>query len=189
MVWGSSGVRPLYDDAIAHASAFTRDCVPGFDDAGGQAPAFSVFGGKIRTYSRLAEHAIENIMHHFPGLRKAWTGHAVRPGDAVPEAELGAFPGQFLRQAPFLPAETVRRLAQASGTEARALVGGSSALAGLGEAFNGGLTAAEVDCLDRAEWARTAEDVLWRRSKLVLRTTPEGAVRRAASVAPKAEAP
>ena len=181
-------MRPLYDDAAANASAVTRDCVPDFDDAGGQAPAFSVLGGKIRTYSRHPEHAIENIMHHFPGLRNVWSGHAVRSGDAVPEAELGAFPAQFLREAPFLLAETVRRLAQACGTEARALVGGSSALADLGEAFNGGLTAAEVDCLDRAEWARTAEDILWRRSKLVLRTTPEGAERRAASVAQKTEA-
>lgn len=163
--------------------------MPDFDDAGGQAPALSVLGGEIRTYSRLAGHAIGKFMHHFSVLRKAWTGHAVRPGDAVQEADFEGFPAQFLREAPFLLAETVRRLAQASGTEARALVGGSSALAGLCEAFNGGLTAAEVDCLDRAEWARTAQDVLWRRSKLVLRTTPEGAVRRAASVAPKAEAP
>ena len=188
MVWSSSGVRPLYDDAAANASAVTRDYVPDFDDAGGQAPALSVFGGRIRTYTRLAEHAIEKFMHHFPVLRNVWSGHAIRPGDAVPEAELEAFPAQFLREAPFLLAETLRSLAQASGTEARALVGGSSALADLGEAFNGGLTAAEVDCLDRAEWARTAEDVLWRRSKLVLRTTPEGAVRRAASVSSKAEA-
>jgi glycerol-3-phosphate dehydrogenase len=131
MVWSSSGVRPLFDDVAVNASAITRDYVPGFDDAGGQAPALSVFGGKIRTYSRLAEHAIETFMHHLPGLRKAWTGHTVRPGDAVPEANFEAFPAQFLREAPFLPAETVRRLAQASGTEARALVGGSSALAAL----------------------------------------------------------
>jgi len=188
MVWSYSGVRPLYDDAAANASAVTRDYVPDFDDAGGHAPAHSVFGGKIRTYSRLAEHANENIMHHSPGVRKAWTGHAVRPGDAVPEADFEAFPAQFLRETPFLPAETARRRAQAYGTEARELVGGSSTLADLGEAFNGNLTAAEVNCLDRAEWARTAEDTLWRRSKLVLRTTPEGAERRAASVAQKTEA-
>lgn len=131
MVWSSTGARPLFDDAAAKASAVTRDCVPDFDDADGQAPAFSVFGGKIRTYSRHAEHAIEKFMHHFPGLRKAWTGHAVRPGDAVPEAELEAFPAQFLHEAPFLPAETARRPAQAYGTEARALFGGSSALAAL----------------------------------------------------------
>jgi len=155
MVWGSSGVRPLYDDAIAHASAFTRDCVPGFDDAGGQAPAFSVFGGKIRTYSRLAEHAIENIMHHFPGLRKAWTGHAVRPGDASQRQSSGPSQGSSsvrLRSSRPRPCGAWRR--PLGPKHARSLVA----------------------------------PALSRRSKLGLRTTPEGAERRAASVAPKAEA-
>ena len=77
VVWSYSGVRPLYDDAAANASAVTRDYVLDVDDAGGQAPALSVFGGKITTYRRLAEHAIEKIAAYFPNLEPAWTGAGV----------------------------------------------------------------------------------------------------------------
>jgi glycerol-3-phosphate dehydrogenase len=188
VVWSYSGVRPLYDDAAANASAVTRDYVLDLDDAGGQAPALSVFGGKITTYRRLAEHAIEKIAPHFPGLKKAWTGDAVLPGGAMPDADFEAFLARFSREAPFLPAETARRLARAYGTEARTIVAGARSLADLGEAFDGGLTTAEVDYLVRAEWVRTAEDILWRRSKLGLRTGPESAARLAAYVARRAEA-
>ncbi|KQP33685.1 glycerol-3-phosphate dehydrogenase [Methylobacterium sp. Leaf104] len=188
VVWSYSGVRPLYDDAAANASAVTRDYVLDLDEAGGEAPALSVFGGKITTYRRLAEHAIEKIAPHFPGLKKAWTGYAVLPGGAMPDADFETFLAQFSRDAPFLPAETARRLARAYGTEARTIVGGARRLADLGEAFDGGLTAAEVDYLVRAEWVRTAEDILWRRSKLGLRTSPESAARLAAYVTRKADA-
>ncbi|MFK5598320.1 glycerol-3-phosphate dehydrogenase [Methylobacterium sp. HMF5984] len=188
VVWSYSGVRPLYDDDAANASAVTRDYVLDVDDAGGQAPALSVFGGKITTYRRLAEHAIEKIASHFPGLKPAWTGEATLPGGAMPEADFDAFLAAFVREAPFLPAETARRLARAYGTEARAIVKGARSLADLGEAFEGGLSAAEVDYLVRSEWVRTAEDILWRRSKLGLRTSPDGAARLAAYLTRKAEA-
>ena len=188
VVWSYSGVRPLYDDAAANASAVTRDYVLDVDDAGGQAPALSVFGGKITTYRRLAEHAIEKIAAYFPHLEPAWTGAATLPGGAMPEADFDAFLKAFAREAPFLPAETAKRLARAYGTEARTIVAGAQSLADLGEAFDGGLSAAEVDYLVRTEWVRTAEDILWRRSKLGLRTGPEGAARLSAYLTRKAEA-
>lgn len=177
VVWSYSGVRPLYDDAAANASAVTRDYVLDLDDAGDRPPALSVFGGKITTYRRLAEHAIEKIAPHFPGLKPAWTADEVLPGGAMPEADFDAFLAEFAHEAPFLAAATARRLARAYGTEARTILKGARSLADLGEAFDGGLTAAEVDYLVQREWARTGADILWRRSKLGLRTAPESAAR------------
>lgn len=183
VVWSYAGVRPLYDDAAADASAVTRDYVLTLDAASGRPPALSVFGGKITTYRRLAEHAIAKIAPHFPRLGPAWTGDAPLPGGAMLGADFDAFLAELTRDAPFLSPETVRRLARAYGTEARTILAGARSLADLGEAFDGGLTAAEVDYLIRAEWARTADDILWRRSKLGLRTAPESATRLAAYLA------
>ncbi|KQP91897.1 glycerol-3-phosphate dehydrogenase [Methylobacterium sp. Leaf117] len=188
VVWSYSGVRPLYDDAAANASAVTRDYVLDLDDSGGQAPALSVFGGKITTYRRLAEHAIEKIAPHFPNLKRPWTGDAILPGGGMPEADFDTFLAAFSREAPFLPTETAKRLARAYGTEARSIVKGARSLADLGEAFDGGLTAAEVDYLVRVEWVRTTEDILWRRSKLGLRTGPDSAARLTAYLSRRAEA-
>ena len=188
VVWSYSGVRPLYDDAAANASAVTRDYVLDLDAAGGALPALSVFGGKITTYRRLAEHAIEKLAPYFPGLKPAWTGEAPLPGGAMPGADFDAFLAELRREAPFLPEETARRLARAYGTEARTILDGARSLADLGEAFDGGLTAAEVDYLVAREWARSADDILWRRSKLGLRTGPESAARLAAYLTGNAKA-
>ncbi|KAB1074355.1 glycerol-3-phosphate dehydrogenase [Methylobacterium planeticum] len=180
VVWSYSGVRPLYDDAAANASAVTRDYVLDVAEADGTRPALSVFGGKITTYRRLAEHAIEKLKPYFPGLAPAWTGDAPLPGGAMPGADFDAFLAALRREAPFLPDETARRLARAYGTNAREILRGARSLADLGEAFDGGLTGAEVDYLVRHEWARTPDDILWRRSKLGLRTGPDSAARLAA---------
>jgi glycerol-3-phosphate dehydrogenase len=188
VVWSYSGVRPLYDDAAANASAVTRDYVLDVADAEGRLPALSVFGGKITTYRRLAEHAIEKLQPYFPGLKPAWTGDAPLPGGSMPGADFEAFLAGLTRAAPFLPAETARRLARAYGTNARRILGSARSLAELGESFDGGLTAAEVDYLVHHEWARTPDDILWRRSKLGLRTGPDSAARLAAYLTRKAEA-
>ncbi|WP_244965546.1 glycerol-3-phosphate dehydrogenase [Methylobacterium soli] len=188
VVWSYSGVRPLYDDAAANASAVTRDYVLDVADEGGRLPALSVFGGKITTYRRLAEHAIEKLAPYFPGLAPAWTGDAPLPGGQMPGADFDAFLAELSRAAPFLPAETARRLARAYGTNARLILGRARSLADLGESFDGGLSAAEVDYLVHHEWARTPEDILWRRSKLGLRTGPDSAGRLAAYLTRKAQA-
>ena len=188
VVWSYSGVRPLYDDAAENASAVTRDYVLDVEDQGGKAAVLSVFGGKITTYRRLAEHAIEKLKPFFPGLKGAWTGDSLLPGGAMKDADFDRFLAELQADKPFLPAETARRLARAYGTRAREIVGTARSMADLGEVFDGGLTAAEVDYLRAEEWAVTAEDILWRRSKLGLRTGPESAARLSAYLDRKAEA-
>ena len=177
VVWSYSGVRPLYDDAAANASAVTRDYVLDVADRDGRLPVLSVFGGKITTYRRLAEHAIEKLGPYFPGLKPAWTGDAPLPGGAMADADFDRFLAALITETPFLPPDTVQRLARAYGTRARDVLGQARTLADLGEGFDGGLTAREVDYLRAQEWVVTPEDVLWRRSKLGLRTGPDSAAR------------
>jgi glycerol-3-phosphate dehydrogenase len=188
VVWSYSGVRPLYDDAAENASAVTRDYVLDVEDAGGRLPVLSVFGGKITTYRRLAEHALEKLAPYFPGLEPAWTGEGILPGGDMRDADFDTFLAELKRRRPFLPDELARRLARAYGTRVDDLLGSATSLADLGETFDGGLTGAEVDYLRREEWVTTPEDILWRRSKLGLRTGPESAARLAAYLERRAEA-
>ena len=188
VVWSYAGIRPLHDDAASDASAVSRDYLLDLDAPAGEAPALSVYGGKITTYRRLAEHALERLAPHLPRTGPAWTGDAPLPGGDLPDADFETFLAAFARATPFLPPETARRLARAYGTQARIILGEARSLSDLGEAFEGGLTGREVDYLVRAEWARTAEDILWRRSKLGLRTSPEGAARLADYLARHTEA-
>ncbi|MEH3116955.1 MAG: glycerol-3-phosphate dehydrogenase [Methylorubrum populi] len=175
VVWSFSGLRPLYDDAAADASAVTRDYVLDLDEDG--PPVLSVFGGKITTYRRLAEHALEKLRPHRPGMKPAWTGQAMLPGGDMEGADFEAFVADFGAGRPFLADATARRLARAYGTRAATLLGDARAPADLGETFGGDLSAREVDYLVRHEWARTSDDILWRRSKLGLRTDREGVAR------------
>lgn len=175
VVWSFSGLRPLYDDAAESASAVTRDYVLERDLDG--PPLLSVFGGKITTYRRLAEHALERLRPSLPGLRPAWTGTAPLPGGDIEAGDFDAFCRQLAAERPFLPQETVRRLARAYGTRADRLLGDARALADLGPSFDGDLSTREVDYLVRHEWARIPDDVLWRRSKLGLRTGREAVTR------------
>ncbi|MDV2983611.1 UNVERIFIED_CONTAM: glycerol-3-phosphate dehydrogenase [Methylobacteriaceae bacterium AG10] len=175
VVWSFSGLRPLYDDAAANASAVTRDYVLELDHDG--PPVLSVFGGKITTYRRLAEHALEKLGPHLPGMKPAWTGDAPLPGGDMAGADFDLFVGTLAAQYPFLPEATARRLARAYGTRAERLLGDARTLADLGETFGGDLSAREVDYLVRHEWARTSDDILWRRSKLGLRMDREGVAR------------
>jgi len=188
VVWTYSGVRPLYDDAAENASAVTRDYVLDVEDAGGRLPVLSVFGGKITTYRKLAEHALEKLAPYFPGLKPAWTGGGILTGGDMKDADFDTFLADLKRRRPFLPDELARRLARAYGTRVDAVLGSATSLADLGEAFDAGLTAAEVDYLRREEWVTRAEDILWRRSKLGLRTSQQGATRLSAYLERRAEA-
>ena len=163
VVWRYSGVRPLYDDGEANPSAITRDYVLKLDDAG--APLLSVFGGKITTYRRLAEEALERL--GAPGA--PWTASAPLPGGDF----TGGLPALEARLPGWLPPALRHRLARAYGTEALALLGDAQGMADLGQDHGAGLTDRELDWLRREEWARTAEDVLWRRSKLGLHLAAE----------------
>lgn len=169
VAWSYSGLRPLYDDGALEASVVTRDYAFDLDNADGGAPALSIFGGKITTARRLAEHALDTLAPFFPHMRAAWTAGAVLPGGDIGPGGFDGFVAELSRAKPFLAPRLARRLAGAYGTRAWRFLETARSLADLGADLGRGLTEAELDYLRAQEWARTAEDVLWRRSKLGLR--------------------
>jgi glycerol-3-phosphate dehydrogenase len=182
VVWSYSGVRPLYDDLHESLSTVTRDYVfdldPGTEGgAGAGAPLISVFGGKITTYRKLAEHALDKLLPFLGAARPAWTERAALPGGDMPGADFDAFLAELEAARPWLPEGLARRLARAYGTRVEALLGPARGLEDLGEDLGGGLTEAEVDYLMGHEWAASAEDILWRRSKLGLHLSREAEAR------------
>lgn len=168
VVWTYSGVRPLYDDGASNASAATRDYVIKTDTSRG-APALSVFGGKITTYRRLAETAMEQIGHHFDGVETVWTAGVPLPGGDFPVDGVDRLVADLKRDFAFLTDRWALRLVRAYGTDAARMLEGAGTLADLGTDFGATLTAREVTWLMDKEYARTADDVVWRRSKLGLR--------------------
>ena len=172
VVWSYAGVRPLYDNAAANPSAITRDYVFDIEAGEGRPPVLSVFGGKITTYRRLAEHALEKLKPFLPDFTGPWTGTAPLPGGDMPGADFDAFLARVQAKKPWLPPGLARRLARAYGTRVERLLGGAKRLDDLGVDFGAGLTEREVAYLVETEWARTADDILWRRSKLGLHGGP-----------------
>ncbi len=175
VVWRYSGVRPLYDDGAGAAQAATRDYVLETDTSAG-APVLSVFGGKITTYRRLAEAAIERIRPFLTpaeasrvAARNGWSGRTSLPGgDFAPDA-FSAHLAELSARYPFLEPSTALRVLRYYGSEATKVLGEARRPGDLGRNFGGGLSEAEVDHMRRNEWALTADDILWRRSKLGLR--------------------
>jgi glycerol-3-phosphate dehydrogenase len=155
IVWRFAGVRPLRDDGASKAQETTRDYVL---ELTGDPPVLSVFGGKITTFRRLAEAALARLAPFFSRLPGPWTAGATLPGGDFPWDGIDAL-------LPGLPPESAHRLVRAYGTDAGAVVGGAD--------LGAGLTEREVDWLVGKEFARTAEDILWRRSKLGLRFSPD----------------
>jgi glycerol-3-phosphate dehydrogenase len=177
VVWSYAGVRPLYDDGASEAKAATRDYVFELDTPGG-APLLSIYGGKITTYRRLAEAALERLEAHLPtrqGLPAGWTGATPLPGGEFDPEELPALTQRLMRSHRFLDAPHAARLVRAYGARAARVLGEAKSAADLGRNFGATLTEAEVRYLIAQEWAVTAEDVLWRRSKLGLLVTREDA--------------
>ena len=171
IVWRYGGVRPLRDDGASTAQEATRDYVLEVQALPGEAPVLSVFGGKLTTYRRLAEAAMAKLTPFFAGLRGAWTAGAPLPGGSFPHDGIEALRDELLRRYEFLAEPTGRRLVRSYGTLAAEMLGDARDASDLGRVFGADLTEREVDWLARTEWARTAEDVLWRRSKLGLRFT------------------
>lgn len=166
LVWSYSGVRALIDDGSSNASRMTRDYVLELDDDG--APLLSVFGGKLTTYRRLAERAMDRIARFLPGTGGAWTEGAFLPGGDFPRRDLQAYARSLAEKFPALDPALLSRLSNAYGTRTERLLEGVRTSEDLGEHFGGGLQAREVDYLVANEWAQTAEDILFRRSKLGL---------------------
>jgi glycerol-3-phosphate dehydrogenase len=181
VVWTYSGVRPLFDESgDSAAQAATRDYVLKLDASPSTPPLLSVFGGKITTYRRLAEAALAQLAPHLPAVTNrsvGWTGKVPLPGGDFPmrdfDAQLAAARGRY----PFLAEAHLRRLLRAYGTRMEAMLAGATSMADLGPVYGSDLTEAELRYLVRAEWAREAPDVLWRRSKLGLRLSKAEAVR------------
>ncbi|MBL4929229.1 glycerol-3-phosphate dehydrogenase [Fuscibacter oryzae] len=171
VVWTYSGVRPLYNDGAKSATAATRDYVLSLDQGG--APLLNVFGGKITTYRRLAEHALEKLAPFFPQARKAWTARAPLPGGNFPHDGVAALISGLQQGRPWLDGSWAQRLVRTYGTEAETILGVAKSPADLGQAFGATLTEAEVRWLMTHEFAQTAQDVAWRRTKLGLRMTAD----------------
>ncbi len=171
IVWTYSGVRPLYDDGAKSATAATRDYVLSVDDAG--PPVLSVFGGKITTYRRLAQSAMAKIGRYFPELHGDWTAGVPLPGGDFPVDGFEDVVHGLRRDYPFLNERWARRLVRAYGIEAREILGSAKGAGDLGVDFGATLSEAEIRWLMRREFARRADDVVWRRSKLGLRMTAD----------------
>jgi len=163
VLWSFSGVRPLYDDGSANPSEVTRDYKLLIDKQG-NVPLLSIYGGKITTYRRLAEHALEELAAWFPGLKPAWTGTRALPGGAI-DVTTEQFLDRMAARYPELPRELLVALFSRHGTSMEAVLGEVRSIADLGEFYGESLYEREVDYLMQHEWAQTADDVLWRRTK------------------------
>jgi glycerol-3-phosphate dehydrogenase len=178
VVWSYAGVRPLYEDRARSAAAVSRDYV--FDLDTTEASALSVFGGKLTTHRRLAEHALERLAPYLPGVGPPWTAGTVLPGgEGMPAGGVAALAAELSGRYPFLAAADAARLAESYGSDAYQILGDATCEAALGRAFGQGLSEAELRWLIDRECAHSAEDVLWRRTKLGLTATREeiGAIR------------
>ena len=172
VVWSYSGVRPLYDDGAGSAAAATRDYVLKLDHSQG-VPVLNVFGGKITTYRMLAEHALSKIAESFPQMAEAWTAGVPLPGGDFPVQDVPDLKSQLMAEFSFLDEAWANRLIRTYGTEAQSILHGTRTKGDLGEEFGATLTEREVHWLMEHEFAQTAEDVIWRRTKLGLRLSKD----------------
>ena len=169
IVHSFAGVRPLYDDNAANPSAVTRDYV---FDVDGEPPLLSVFGGKITTYRKLAEHALQKLKPFFPAMRGDWTATAPLPGGDIANADFPTYRGGLQDRFPWLPGELCLHYARLYGSRAERIIGKAHRLDDLGRHFGGQLYEAEVAYLKASEWVRTADDLLQRRTKHGLHLSP-----------------
>jgi glycerol-3-phosphate dehydrogenase len=165
--WAYSGIRPLYDDGASKAQEATRDYVLKLDHPEGGAPLLSVFGGKITTFRKLAESALEKVAPFFPAIGKPWTATASLPGGNIGYADVDKAIADLQRKYSFISPRNVLRIFRAYGTEAEAMFDGARFASDMGQSF-GLISQREVEYLKKTEWVRSADDILWRRSKLGL---------------------
>jgi len=169
IVWSYAGVRPLYDDGTANPSQITRDYVLKLDEEGGKAPLLTLFGGKITTYRPLAEEAMEKLRRFYPTMRGDWTATEELPGGDV--GHFNAFRDAMFARYPNLGRELVDSVVRRHGGLTPKILRDAKYLEGLGRNFGANLTQFELEYLVAEEWAQTAEDVLWRRTKCGLHMT------------------
>lgn len=167
-----SGVRPLFDDGQVNPSAVTRDYVFDIEEKGG-APMLNIFGGKITTFRELAERGLHKIRKFFPDMGGDWTEKAPLPGGDMERADYEAFRNRMKQDYPWMPRDLLRHYGRLYGTRIDLIAAGATSLDGLGRHFGGTLYEAEVAYLVKHEWAQTAEDILWRRTKHRLHLTQD----------------
>ncbi len=173
VVWSYSGVRSLVDDGQTNASKVTRDYKLYVDERQGP-PILSVFGGKITTYRKLAEHVMERVATFYPKQKlKPWTRNAILPGGDIADGDFDRFVTQQCEQYDFIPAYMIYRYARAYGTRMSAILNDATALENLGVHYGQDVYEAEILYLIQYEFVHTLDDVLWRRSKLGLHVTQE----------------
>jgi glycerol-3-phosphate dehydrogenase len=168
-----SGVRPLFDDNAADPSAVTRDYVFELNDADGALPLLSIFGGKITTFRKLSEHALERLKPYFPAMAGPWTADAALPGGDIARADFDGFAARLRLDYAALPRGVVDHYARLYGTRARNLLDGVRTGADLGRHFGGTFYQREAEFLQTEEWAMSADDILERRTKHGLHLTAE----------------
>lgn len=165
VAWSYSGVRPLCDDESDSPQAITRDYTLDVHDDGGKAPLLSVFGGKLTTYRKLAEHALEKLTKYFPEAGPAWTKNSILPGGDF-SGTRDDYAASLRRRYPFITEAMARHYARTYGSNSETLLAGASSLDDLGEHFGHHVYAAELRYLVDREWVRELDDAIWRRTKL-----------------------
>jgi glycerol-3-phosphate dehydrogenase len=169
--WSYSGIRPLYDDGASKAQEATRDYVLKVDRPDGQAPLLSVFGGKITTARKLAESVMDEMKPFFPTMKGAWTAGGKLPGGDIAHDQVETRIAELQKKYSFLKPANVRRLFRAYGTDVEKILGDARFASDLGT-FYGPVTDREIEHVQKNEWVQTADDLLWRRSKLGLHMSP-----------------
>jgi len=185
IVWSFSGVRPLFEVGGARdrdLSTLTRDYAFEVDHREGAAPALTVFGGKLTTHRRMAEHALSQLERFLRPPRSRRDPRAPLPGGDFGPGGMMSFAVALRQEYGWLPDSLLSRYVRTYGSRARALLEGARAAGDLGARLGADLFEREVEFLVRTEWARSADDILWRRTKLGLRLTPAEIERVAAAV-------
>ena len=167
-----SGVRPLYDDGKGNPSAVTRDYVFDLDNTSG-ATLLNVFGGKITTFRKLSEHALQHLRPTFPNMGRDWTASAVLPGGEIKDADVPRFIARLQREFAWLPDDLLRHYARTYGSRTARVIGTAQSLGDLGRRFGPNLHETEVRYLIAEEWAETPQDILTRRTKHGLHMSAE----------------
>ncbi len=165
VVWTYSGVRPLCDDESDSPQAITRDYTLDVHDDHGKAPLLSVFGGKLTTYRKLAEHAMEKLAHYYDNIGPAWTKTGVLPGGDI-HGDRDDYAALLRNRHAFLGEALARRYARTYGSNSELIIGNATSLEDLGEHFGHDLYEAELRYLVEHEWVRKLDDAIWRRTKL-----------------------
>lgn len=171
VVGSYSGVRPLCDDESDSPQAITRDYTISLEQSHDEAPLLSIFGGKLTTYRKLAEASLKQLSPFFPEMKPEWTKESYLPG--AENYQLPSQLSQLQASCPFLTEATLERYCRQYGTRANLMLQDAQSISALGHHFGAGLYQLEIDYLVGHEFATTAEDILWRRTKLGLELSEE----------------